>query len=62
MLTDAELVQIWERGAIVYYDDHLAFARAVCAAQREQWKDLAVAFKKLDELAFDEGMLEAAAR
>ena len=36
MLTDAELVAIWERGASVYYKDHFAFARAVCAADREQ--------------------------
>ena len=35
MLTDAELLAIWERGASVYYKDHFAFARAVCAADRE---------------------------
>ena len=37
MLTDAELVAIWERGASVYYKDHLAFARAVCVAERERY-------------------------
>ena len=37
MLTDAELVAIWERGASVYYDAHLAFARAVCVAERERY-------------------------
>ena len=36
MLTDAELTAIWEHGASVYYKDQLAFARAVCAAQREK--------------------------
>ena len=36
MLTDAELVTIWERGASGYYKDHFAFARAVCLADREQ--------------------------
>lgn len=36
MLTDAELLAIWERGASVYYKDHFAFARAVCLADRAQ--------------------------